>query len=424
MWITRGKRNSSVYTNKWKASVKMNILFLSLGNFNNWNEGSIYIDLIKRFAKEQDVYVVCKRERCENKKTEMLMEQGIKILYVKTGNIKNVCLIEKGISTLLIELQFKKAIKRYFPDIKFDLVLYTTPPITFANVVKYVKKRDGAVTYLMLKDIFPQNAVDMGMMSKVGWKGLIYSFFRRKEKELYRISDYIGCMSPANMDYVISKNSFINKNAVEVCPNSVIPDSINIDEKMRNHIREKYSLPLDKKIFVYGGNLGKPQGIPFLIKCLKSQKNNKKAYFIIVGEGTEYGKLEAFVKEFNSENMRLMKNLPKKEYDMLISACDVGRIFLDHRFTIPNFPSRLLGYMQAKLPVLACTDKNTDIGKVVVEGGFGWWCESNDVGEFGRVVERVLNTELESMKEKAFLYLKEHYSVDYVYRVIMGHFTT
>ena len=80
------------------------------------------------------------------------------------------------------------------------------------------------------------------------------------------------------------------------------------------------------------------------------------------------------------------------------------KIFLDHRFTIPNFPSRLLGYMQAKLPVLACTDKNTDIGKVVVEGGFGWWCESNDVGEFGRVVERVLKK-----KRKYYVLTITHY---------------
>ena len=229
-------------------------------------------------------------------------------------------------------------------------------------------------------------------------------------------------MSPANMEYVTAHNSYINPNRVEECPNSAIVKNMDMDEGVRESIRKKYAIPSDKTVFVYGGNLGKPQGISFLIECLKSQRDNEKVFFLIVGDGTEYGRLEAFVAGYQQDNVVLMKNLPKEDYDILTAACDVGMIFLDHRFTIPNFPSRLLGYMQAKLPVLACTDKNTDIGKVVVEGGFGWWCESNDVGEFGRVVERVLNTELESMKEKAFLYLKEHYSVDYVYRVIMGHF--
>ncbi len=402
----------------------MNVLFLSLGTFDDMGAGSVHIDIIKRFAKEQNVYLLCKRERREHKRTELSEEFGIQVLRVKTGNIKKAGLIEKGLSTLLVEPQFKRAVKEYFADIRFDLVIYTTPPITFANVVKFIKKRDGAVSYLMLKDIFPQNAVDIGIMSKRGWKGLIYHFFREKEKRLYRVSDYIGCMSPANMEYVTAHNSYINPNRVEECPNSAIVKNMDMDEGVRESIRKKYAIPSDKTVFVYGGNLGKPQGISFLIECLKSQRDNEKVFFLIVGDGTEYGRLEAFVAGYQQDNVVLMKNLPKEDYDILTAACDVGMIFLDHRFTIPNFPSRLLGYMQAKLPVLACTDKNTDIGKVVVEGGFGWWCESNDVGEFGRVVERVLNTELESMKEKAFLYLKEHYSVDYVYRVIMGHFTT
>ena len=400
----------------------MNVLFLSLGTFDDMGAGSVHIDIIKRFAKEQNVYLLCKRERREHKRTELSEEFGIPVLRVKTGNIKKAGLIEKGLSTLLVEPQFKRAVKEYFADIRFDLVIYTTPPITFANVVKFIKKRDGAVSYLMLKDIFPQNAVDIGIMSKRGWKGLIYHFFREKEKRLYRVSDYIGCMSPANMEYVTAHNSYINPNRVEECPNSAIVKNMDMDEGVRESIRKKYAIPSDKTVFVYGGNLGKPQGISFLIECLKSQRDNEKVFFLIVGDGTEYGRLEAFVAGYQQDNVVLMKNLPKEDYDILTAACDVGMIFLDHRFTIPNFPSRLLGYMQAKLPVLACTDKNTDIGKVVVEGGFGWWCESNDVGEFGRVVERVLNTELESMKEKAFLYLKEHYSVDYVYRVIMGHF--
>lgn len=400
----------------------MNVLFLSLGTFDDMGAGSVHIDIIKRFAEEQNVYLVCKRERREHKKTELSEEFRIQVLRVKTGNIKKAGLIEKGLSTLLVEPQFKRAVKEYFADIRFDLVIYTTPPITFANVVKFIKKRDGAVSYLMLKDIFPQNAVDIGIMSKRGWKGLIYHFFREKEKRLYRVSDYIGCMSPANMEYVTAHNSYINPNRVEECPNSAIVKNMDMDEGVRESIRKKYAIPSDKTVFVYGGNLGKPQGISFLIECLKSQRDNEKVFFLIVGDGTEYGRLEAFVAGYQQDNVVLMKNLPKEDYDILTAACDVGMIFLDHRFTIPNFPSRLLGYMQAKLPVLACTDKNTDIGKVVVEGGFGWWCESNDVGEFGRVVERVLNTEPESMKEKAFLYLKEHYSVDYVYRVIMGHF--
>ena len=104
-----------------------------------------------------------------------------------------------------------------------------------------------------------------------------------------------------------------------------------------------------------------------------------------------------------------MRRLSKENYDKVMACCDVGMIFLDHRFTIPNFPSRLLGYMGAKLPVLACTDLNTDVGKVIVEGEFGWWCESKDVNKFDGLIKQALKSDLQEMGENAFKYLEMNY---------------
>ena len=113
----------------------MNILFLSIGEFNSLEGGSVHIDVVKQLSiMGHNVHVVCKIER-RNKVNTYLEELGdIKVLRVKTGNIKNTSIIEKGISTVLLEYQFLSAIKRYFRDVKFDLVLYHTPPITFTKV--------------------------------------------------------------------------------------------------------------------------------------------------------------------------------------------------------------------------------------------------------------------------------------------------
>ena len=99
---------------------------------------------------------------------------------MKTLNIQKTNVIEKGIGTVTLEYQFKSAIRKYLGDISFDLILYSTPPITFPKVIQYLKKKNPkAITYLLLKDIFPQNAVDLGMMSKSGVKGILYRFFTR-----------------------------------------------------------------------------------------------------------------------------------------------------------------------------------------------------------------------------------------------------
>lgn len=199
------------------------------------------------------------------------------------------------------------------------------------------------------------------------------------------------------MDYVLRHNPEVKIDKIEVCPNSIEVIDKSVDETTRSEIRGKYNIPLDKKVFVYGGNLGKPQGIELFIECMKSQKENDRVFFLIVGDGTEYGILEDYVNESIQCNLKLMKRLSKEDYDTMVSACDVGMLFIDHRFTIPNFPSRLLSYMQAKIPVLACTDPNTDIGKVIVDGGFGWWCESDDTVTFVNIVEDVKMIDHKSM---------------------------
>ncbi|MCQ2516226.1 MAG: glycosyltransferase family 4 protein [Saccharofermentans sp.] len=390
----------------------MNILFLTTGRMDSIEQHAIYPDLLRCFRDNgHNVYTVSSYEKRTGKNTALVEDHGAHMLHVKIGNLTRNNTIEKGISTVMIENQYKFAIIKYLSNVKFDLVMYSTPPITLVKVIEYIKKRDNCKSYLLLKDIFPQNAVDLGMMKKTGLKGILYKYFRVMEKELYAISDYIGCMSQANVDYVIKHNPEINSENVEVCPNCIDVSDTSISVENRIEIRNKYAIPLDKQVFVYGGNLGKPQGIPFLIECLKKVENHKNAYFLIVGGGTEYGKLEAYINDSKPQNIRLMQSLPKNDYDAMVGACDVGMIFLDYRFTIPNFPSRLLAYMQAKLPVLAVTDQNTDIGKIIVEGEFGWWCESNDANEFRKIVEEITNDNLRDKGIKGFEYLLKHYEV-------------
>lgn len=401
----------------------MNILFLSIGDFNSIYDHGIYPDLLREFMNHgHEVYIVSSLEKRKNKDTEIVTEDKAHLLKVKVGNITKTNLIEKGISTVLIGHDYNKAINQYFKNTKFDLIMYSTPPITLAGVVEHIKEKNNAKTYLLLKDIFPQNAVDMGMFSKNGLKGLIYKYFRNKEKKLYRTSDYIGCMSQANVDYVLKHNPEISSEIVEICPNCIEVVDKSIDDQTRSNIREKYGIPLDKKVFVYGGNLGKPQGIDFLIKCMQSQKNNKDVYFLIVGDGTEYGKLKQFTEKHPQDNLKLMKRLPKEDYDTMVAACDVGMIFLDYRFKIPNFPSRLLSYMQAKIPVLVCTDINTDIGDVVETNGFGWKCLSNDIDSFSECIKKVFDSNLDKMGQHGGVYLKENYNTKVGYRIVMKHF--
>lgn len=192
-------------------------------------------------------------------------------------------------------------------------------------------------------------------------------------------------------------------------------------------MRQKFGLPLDKPVFFYGGNLGKPQGIPFLVECLKSLSQPEKGYcdkchFIVVGNGTEYHLLDEFIKECKPQNVSLYQRLPKEDYDKLADACDVGLIFLDYRFTIPNYPSRLLSCLMQRKPIIACTDQNCDTGAIAEENGYDVWAPSNSVEAFTKAVDRMLAADLKAMGERGYEFYLKNYTVDNTYEAIMKHF--
>ena len=403
----------------------MRLLFLTMGRILDISERGIYTDLMRQFREEgHDVYIVTPRERSYRQPTELYEIDGVHILGVKTLNLQKTSVIEKGVGQVLVEGQYKRAIKEYLKGITFDLILYSTPPITFPNVIKYLRNSNSqAKTYLLLKDIFPQNAVDIGMMKKTGIKGLLYNYFRKKEKNLYKISDFIGCMSPANVQYVIKHNPEVDPGKVELAPNSYerIEQTVQSDNDQRI-IREKYKLPVDRPVFIYGGNLGKPQGIPFLIQCLEANANREDCHFVVVGDGTEYGQMEAWYKPKQPQNVSVFQRLPKADYDSLVKACNIGLIFLDYRFTIPNYPSRLLPYLMEKKPIIAATDPNCDTGSIAEVNGYGYWCPSNDVKAFTQCVDKMLQSDLALMGENGYRFYLDNYTVEHTYNAITRHF--
>ena len=402
----------------------MNVLFLTMSTMvNHIQSNGIYNDLMRKFRDEgHEVYIIYPNERKYGLPTALKEEEGIHSLAVRTLNVQKTTVIEKGIGQLLLESQFKSALKKYFGGVKFDLILYSTPPITFNSVIKYAKKRSGgkALTYLLLKDIFPQNAVDLGMMTKSGLKGILYRMFRKKEEELYRITDYIGCMSPANVEYVLKHNPSVDRAKVEVAPNSYdVPAAYDAVDK--ESIRKKYNLPTGRPVFLYGGNMGKPQGIPFLVECMKAVKDRKDCHFLLVGDGTEYTKLESFVAENQPKSISVFRRLPKADYDALAAACDVGLIFLDYRFSIPNYPSRLLPYLIGKKPILAATDPNCDTGLIAEANGYGFYCPSNSVEEFVKAVDKILASDIKQMGENGYQFFLNNYTTEHTYNAIINH---
>ncbi|MCM1213747.1 MAG: glycosyltransferase family 4 protein [Lachnospiraceae bacterium] len=402
----------------------MNILFMTLLDFDNIDEHNIYTDLLRKFYNEgHGVYVISPVERRRNIDTYCLkVNDRLSILKLKIGNTQKINIIEKGISTITLEHRFISGIKKFFTEVRFDLVLYSTPPITLQKAVEYVKRKDNAVTYLMLKDIFPQNAVDMCMLHKNGIRGILYRYFRNKEEKLYRDSDYIGCMSENNVKFLLKHNPGLKSDKVEICPNAIEPmPNVRISDAKKEVIKKRYDIPTGKLIFLYGGNLGRPQGVDFLLQVI-DECEESDCFFLIVGNGTEYQRMKTCIDRMDTGKVKLMNYLPKEEYEEIVNISDVGLVFLDGRFTVPNIPSRMLSYMQASVPMLAATDESTDIKRIFEENHMGMWCRNGNAKAFFKHMEMLKDQKTrKTMGENGRKYLEEHCTVQICYDVIMRH---
>lgn len=396
----------------------MNVLLLTIAPKKSQK---MIRDIANEFVKDGHlVFVVCPADSEYPARKKFVLIDGVRYLFVNSGNtVGKISIIKKVWNFVMTDPRYQKALRAAVDGIDIDVVLYSTPPITLANTIIWAKKKFHAITYLMLKDIFPQNAVDMGMMKTTGVMGLVWRYFRQKEKKLYRNSDFIGCMSPANCRYVLQHNHEIPKKRIGICVNSYLEEPIrDID---MNAIREKYGIPKDKIVFLYGGNLGKPQGLSYFADVMKSNKNKEDRFFLICGGGNDQKTIQKFIEQEKPDNVKFMSMISPDDFDDLSRACDVGLVFLDHRFTIPNFPSRMLSIMLNEKPILAATDSNTDVGEVIADGDMGWWCESTDIEPFNRFLDEICaNPGLAEEKGKnARKYYETHYTSKIAYQQIL-----
>jgi glycosyltransferase involved in cell wall biosynthesis len=346
----------------------MNILFLTISYPNTHDDHNMYTDLAQEFHSQgHKVRVATLLEAREGGRTYLATEHGIEVLRIRSGNFFKVSPLEKGLTMMRLARDFTNAILEHFSSDPIDLVIYPTPPITLGPVVKRLKRYFGCRTYLILRDIFPQNAHDLGLMDNC----ILFRYFRQMEKTLYDLSDLIGCMSEGNIKYVKTHNA-VDHGKLHLLYNWKHEDLPDFG----------YSATLrdNKQVTaVFGGNLGMAQELDFLMDLIRLYRSRRDVRFLIAGDGTERERLKDTIEREGLDNVELLRRMPRRAYGGLLLKADIGLVTLDRRFTIPNFPSKTLSYFEAGLPVVAATDKHTDFGKFLSDVGAGLCSVTGDL---------------------------------------------
>ena len=307
---------------------------------------------------------------------------GVRVLRLKSPKTKDVGYIRRTAAEFLMPyFMWMRYLMSPLSSEKLDGVIWYSPTIFWAPFVKRLKKKSSCRSYLILRDIFPEWALDLGLMRR----GLAYRFFKWIEASQYKIADTIGVQAANNIQYLKNWSPF-NLKHIEVLQNWLSESSPAICS-----ISVEDTFLAGRKIFVYAGNMGVAQGMGVVLDLAESLLNRTDIGFLMVGRGSEYVDLKRQATNRSLSNILFFDEIDSAEIPALYRQCSVGMVILDPRHRTHNIPGKFLSYMQSGLPVLAKINPGNDLVDLINKTQVGYAYIGSSVAELRDIVEALVD---------------------------------
>lgn len=343
--------------------------------------------------------------------------EGVEVWRFRSFNVRSKGKLFRAFGEILMPLFALTALSssNRGKAVNFELVVNYSPSIFFAPVAYYFSRKKSFV-FLILRDFFPQWAVDQGLLaehSPITW------FFKQVEKLNYRSSNVVAVQSPANLD--VFKHIYSGQVDLKVLMNWSTQSPYYIKEDFDIcRLRRELNIPLDKVIILYGGNIGHAQDMANIIRLTKRLCSNEKAHFFLVGQGDEYEMVQKAITEYQLGNMTLVPSVSQKKYREYVACADIGLFSLSKEHSAHNFPGKLLGYMVEGKPILGSVNLGNDVASLISDSKSGFVSfNGNDDQFLADALSLVDSASLrKEMGLRASLLLKSDFSVDKAYEII------
>lgn len=342
---------------------------------------------------------------------------GVQVLRLRAPQTKDIGYVRRTIGEFLMPYFMRRNLyKSPLAQQVWDGVVWYAPSIFHGPLVNTLKTASRCKTYLIIRDIFPEWAVDMGLMGR----GLPYRFFDAVARYQYSVADVIGVQTPGNLAYFDQWKQGAGR-TLEVLQNwldkpAETPCTIRVDQT-----------PLaGRKVFVYAGNMGVAQGMSILLDLAGKLQKREDVGFLFVGRGSDVQRLRAEAQSRNLDNVVFFDEIHPDEIPNLYAQCSVGIVALDPRHKSHNIPGKFLTYMQSGLPVLANVNTGNDLAQMIRSEQVGQVCESNQIDELHTLAEaalRQVETDAEISNRCRRLF-EQHFSATQAVRQIASGLST
>jgi len=340
-------------------------------------------------------------EECQFGSVEM--ENGIEVIRIKTLSPHRVPYLVRGLSQLVLPYVFFYRIRNLIKR-RMDVIIVYSPPLPLAIAGSKLKRFYNAKYILNVQDLFPQNAIDLGILKN----RLLIKLFKRIEAYAYRNADFITVHSENNKSFLATRNR-VPQDRIKVIHNWIDIEPYSKALKT-GRFRKMFNIE-DKFIFLFAGVIGPSQGLDLIIKAAEKIKDVKDICFLIVGDGMEKERLEKMADDLKLKNVIFKPFVSKDEYPELVKDADVGLACLSSMNRTPVVPGKILGYMAASVPVAAFLNKESDGHQIIRNAQCGYSEISDDVEKTVETVIKIYNewSRLKEYGENGFGYVKENF---------------
>ena len=307
---------------------------------------------------------------------------GVEVLRLRSPQTKDMSYARRTVGEFLMPFAMRRNLRKSpLANVRWDGVVWYAPTIFLGPIVNTIKKSSNCRSYLIVRDIFPEWAVDMGLLSR----GLPYRFFKVIESFQYSVADVIGIQTPANLPY-FSQFGLMPNQRVEILQNWLAHAPV-----AGCSISVASSALAGRTIFVYAGNMGVAQGMGILIDLAEKLRSRKDIGFLLVGRGSSAKLLRDEASHRRLDNMAFYDEIEPEEIPGLYSQCHAGIVALDPRHKTHNIPGKFLTYLQAGLPVLASINPGNDLVDLIKTDRVGRVCTNQSIDELLLLVKQLVD---------------------------------
>lgn len=370
-------------------------------------------DLSREFARQGHVLTVMLPAADLRQPWQLDEVSGVEVLRLRAPRTKDIGYVRRTLGELLMPFAMLRNLRRSpLAGQRWDGVVWYAPSIFHGPLARSLKKASGCKGYLIIRDIFPDWAVDMGLMGR----GLPYRFFDAVARYQYAVADVIGVQTPGNQSYF---SKWLSKPGRRL---EVLQNWLDKPIRQRCSIRVDQTSLAGRKVFVYAGNMGVAQGMDILLDLAVRMQLRDDVGFLFVGRGSDAQRLRLEAQARGLSNVLFFDEIDPDEISDLYAQCSVGLVALDARHKSHNIPGKFLTYMQSGLPVLANVNAGNDLADLIRSERVGQVCESHQIDELSQLAHALLAQvdSDNSLSERCKTLFDRQFSAEQAVRQIVG----